>query len=518
MWESNEDGIADLRVEALLGSGDTADVFRVCAAGGERFAWKVLRSVDSQHVSRFMREGAAPRDVRHPNVVGVRGEATIGAKRGLLLDLVEGPTLEEAIARGAMSEARVDHIARGLIRGVAAIHAQGLVHRDLTSNNVVLDANFEPHIIDFGLVKALGPSARTDDPEITAVRTMLGSAQYVPPEQARDAADVDQRADIYALGVLLYELVCGERPFEGSFVEILVRSAAGEFDPPSLVQPGVPTRWERAILGAIRPDREDRWPDCAALMAAWTGVPLDVGPDAPECVVPVGAIRGALRSTAAWPRAATLSNRLDVLVDHHAQGGAVGLNQMFQPVPLRTVATARAATPAVRPVTAREEVAEAPIAPTPIVLPLDRAVEIPDAAPIELPVTQAVHLSLPVELPVELPSEARLPEAAPLDLRPDQEIDALAPPLLPDAPEPTLVALPLVSRRLPTPPPVPTWMTTTQPAAFAPRSDGPDSTAGSLDAAAPSRAATRLVRPMLPLVVGLFTGLVLLGALMMLSG
>jgi hypothetical protein len=205
---------ADLRLGAPLGSGAVATVVRVHAGDGREFAGKILHDSHQQDdaaVQRFAQEAALLQGVRDPNIVETFGVVEIDGKRVLLLELVEGPTLAQLIAREApLGEARLAALGEGVARGLARAHAAGLVHRDLKPANILVAGGHTPKIGDFGMARATS-LAGVD----RAALAVLGTPDYMAPE-CLDPLAVDGRSDLYALGCILHEMATGRPPFGGA--------------------------------------------------------------------------------------------------------------------------------------------------------------------------------------------------------------------------------------------------------------------------------------------------------------
>ncbi|MCO4747213.1 MAG: protein kinase [Proteobacteria bacterium] len=261
-------------VEAPLGSGGMAVVYRVVrVADGQTFALKVLSSTNSQHQGRLLREGRAQATLKHPHVVAVIDVLRIGEQPALLMDFVDGPALDRALKRVSFTLEQVDALADGILEGMAAAHRAGFVHRDLKPGNVMLateGGQVVAKIADFGLVKTDDATGST----VAATRTgaMMGTPAYMAPEQVRDAKDVDARADVFALGAILYELLTRRRAFEGQdtfdVFEAIVR---GKFESLDELMPELPERMRRAIDRALSVERDDRFASANELLAAWRG-------------------------------------------------------------------------------------------------------------------------------------------------------------------------------------------------------------------------------------------------------
>ncbi len=227
-------------VLALLGAGGMGEVYSARDPRlGRDVALKVLPSVfahDPERLARFKREAQVLASLNHPNIAAIYGLEEADGIRALVLELVEGPTLAELIAQPAGSKGpglRIEEalpIARQITDALEAAHEKGVVHRDLKPANIKITPEGIVKVLDFGLAKALDPVAPgfgpatgdlTNSPTMSAAATragtILGTAAYMSPEQARGQA-VDKRADIWAFGCVLYEMLTGKRAFEGDEV------------------------------------------------------------------------------------------------------------------------------------------------------------------------------------------------------------------------------------------------------------------------------------------------------------
>lgn len=223
--------LGSFEVVGPLGAGGMGEVYRARDTRlGREVALKVLPSslsTDRERLARFQREAQVLASFNHPNVASIYGVEDAGGTPALVLELVEGPTLADRIARGPMPLAEAIPIARQVAEALEYAHERGVVHRDLKPANVKLDAEGRAKVLDFGLAKALAPDPTTTQgdpsysPTITSLGTMagavLGTAAYMSPEQARGTG-VDRRADIWAFGALLWEMLSGKRAFEGETV------------------------------------------------------------------------------------------------------------------------------------------------------------------------------------------------------------------------------------------------------------------------------------------------------------
>jgi hypothetical protein len=244
------------------------------ASLGTLHAMKVLSTLTPAVRDRLLAEGRIQAALQHENVVSVQDVLVVAGTSGLVMEYIAGPPLDLFIKAGKLSLDQADHLARGIIEGVRAAHELDLIHRDLKPGNILLaikGGRIVPKITDFGLAKALMVDEQ-DGRSHTKTGTALGTPAYMAPEQIRDAKNVDKRADIFALGAVLYELVTGERCFAGDDIfQIFNDVITGSFTPPRELVADLPKRMEDAILGALRPDRDERIPSCDQLLAIWRG-------------------------------------------------------------------------------------------------------------------------------------------------------------------------------------------------------------------------------------------------------
>ena len=198
-------------VERVIGRGGMATVYRVRHRDlGTQHALKVLHVQRRGLRERFLQEGRLQANIRHPNLVAVTDVVWSGEHPGLVLELVDGPTLADVVAQGPLPVTEALRLFRQIVDGVHHAHAQGLVHRDLKPQNVLLgtgtDGLRQARVADFGIAKVL---AGSEEPALTRSGMPIGTPRYMAPEQIRDASRVDARADIFSLGCILYEMVCG---------------------------------------------------------------------------------------------------------------------------------------------------------------------------------------------------------------------------------------------------------------------------------------------------------------------
>jgi serine/threonine protein kinase len=245
-----DDSIEKYIVEAEIGVGAMATVYRVRHTQlGSLHALKVLHVNNDSVKQRTIQEGQVQSGLRHPNIVTVTDIVDVNGSPGLVMELVEGPTLDSWLQNHRPSMEDAEALFHGILNGMERAHAHRLIHRDLKPANILLapvDGRWVPKIADFGLAKAQGKSL---DLKRTQAGVMMGTPAYMAPEQIKDASAVDHRADIFSLGCLLYELMVGQVPFhDEDWIEVLHRIRKGDYQPPEEVNPLLPPR----ICAAIR--------------------------------------------------------------------------------------------------------------------------------------------------------------------------------------------------------------------------------------------------------------------------
>src|SRR5439155_14951062 len=209
-----------------LGVGGMGEVYRAHDTKLNRdVAIKVLLPAvanDPERIARFSREAQLLASLNHPHIAHIHGLEESSGVRALVMELVEGPTLADRIAQGPIPLAEALVIAKQVADALEAAHEQGIIHRDLKPANIKVREDGTVKVLDFGLAKALDPTASAanamNSPTLSVHATqaglILGTAAYMSPEQARGKA-VDKRADIWAFGCVLYEMLTGRRAFEG---------------------------------------------------------------------------------------------------------------------------------------------------------------------------------------------------------------------------------------------------------------------------------------------------------------
>jgi len=274
------DRIGPYEIRGLLGSGGMGEVYRAHDATlGRDVALKVLPdafALNTDHLARFRREAQVLASLNHPHIASIYGfeesrPSTSSGQAGtgaLVLELVEGPTLADRLVHGALPWQEALSIARQIAEALEAAHDHGVIHRDLKPSNVKVRDDGTVKVLDFGLAKALDPttSAGPDvsrsptliSPAATRIGVIMGTAAYMSPEQARGKT-VDKRADVWAFGCVLYEMLTGLRAFPGDDVsETIARVIEREPDWTPLVAPPVVVR---VVKRCLQKDPQNRLRD-----------------------------------------------------------------------------------------------------------------------------------------------------------------------------------------------------------------------------------------------------------------
>jgi serine/threonine-protein kinase len=265
------------RIERTLGAGGMADVYLAEDQElGRRVAIKILNdrhAADDSFIERFRREAKNAASLSHPNIVSIydRGEAE--GTYYIAMEYLEGRSLKELIVgRGpAPIKTAIDYT-RQILAAVGFAHKHGIVHRDIKPHNVLVGHELRLKVTDFGI-------ARSGASQMTEVGSIIGTAQYLSPEQAR-GAQVDQTSDLYSVGVVLYEMLTGQVPFTGDTpLEIAMKHLSEIPRPPSELRPEVPHDLDSIVLRALAKDPSERYQSAeemdADLARVAEGLPVD---------------------------------------------------------------------------------------------------------------------------------------------------------------------------------------------------------------------------------------------------
>ncbi len=246
-------------VEHEIGRGSMGAVYRAHhITTHQAVAVKILLSAlttDTSFITRFTRETEALQKMRHPNIIRILDAGQDSAMLYYIMEYINGTTVGALLKqRGKIDVLQAVEIGAQVADALDYIHNTGkLIHRDIKPDNIMVDRWSRAKVLDFGLARIDGAYT------ITRAGMVVGSLYYVPPEHLRGER-IDGRADIYALGVSLYEMITGERPFRGKTLQEMSRAiAAGNPVPPSLLEPSVSLEFEQVILKALARKRDDRY-------------------------------------------------------------------------------------------------------------------------------------------------------------------------------------------------------------------------------------------------------------------
>jgi serine/threonine-protein kinase len=259
------------QITSRLGAGGMGEVFRARDTRLNReVAIKVLPesfAKDKERLARFEREAKALAALNHPNVAAIYGLEQIGDSQALILELVEGEDLSERLKRGPLPIEEALDVCKQIAEALEAAHEKGIIHRDLKPGNVKLNADGKVKVLDFGLAKAVtadtasvDPDSPTNTHDYTVPGTLLGTAGYMSPEQAR-GKPVDKRSDIWSFGVVLYECLTGQRLFTGETVTDSIGALLHKEIDWSLLPPETPPTIQLLLRKCLVRDRKRRLQD-----------------------------------------------------------------------------------------------------------------------------------------------------------------------------------------------------------------------------------------------------------------
>ena len=251
---------------------------------------------DPDRLARFQREAQVLASLNHPNIAQIHGLEDSEGTKALVLELVEGPTLADRIAQGPIPIDEALPIAKQIAEALEAAHEAGVIHRDLNPANIKVRQDGTVKVLDFGLAKALDTTPEGDpsqSPTLTAAATqmgvILGTAAYMSPEQAR-GLPVDKRADVWAFGVVLYEMLTGKRPFQGEDVSLTLASVMKSDVNVTVLPADLPETLRTVIRQCLQKDPKRRIRDVGDVSLAMDGA-FETAVAAPAEGVVVPALR-----------------------------------------------------------------------------------------------------------------------------------------------------------------------------------------------------------------------------------
>ena len=269
--------ISHYKILSRLGAGGMGVVYEAEDTRlGRKVAIKFLSDdahANADAIQRFQREARVISSLNHPYICTLYDIGTHDGKQFMVMELLDGQSLKDRIARGSLPLDEVLELGAQMADALDAAHAQGVVHRDIKPANLFVTKRGSIKVLDFGVAK-LGEGGRTDPgatiggtDQLTTIGTTIGTVAYMSPEQAR-GQEIDARSDLFSAGVVLYEMVAGQLPFQGAtvgtiFENLLTKPAA----PPSSLKAGIPAELDHVIMKALEKDRETRYQGAAELRA-----------------------------------------------------------------------------------------------------------------------------------------------------------------------------------------------------------------------------------------------------------
>lgn len=300
--------VGPYRIMEQLGQGGMAVVYKAYHASLDRYvAIKVLHRAfmeDTNFQTRFQREARVVARLEHPNIVPIYDYAEYESQPYLVMKYIEGETLKARLRRGSLSADEITHIVEKVGAALAYAHRQGILHRDVKPSNVINANDGQIYLADFGLARIAqsGESTLTTD-------AVLGTPQYISPEQAMAKKDLDEGTDIYSFGAMLYEMTVGRVPFTSDTPFSIIHDHIYTPLPlPSSINPDISPVLERVLLKALAKERADRYKDVPSMVAAfkeaWTSsaatVTFSAAPSIPQ-PVPAPTARASSPLTAPMP-------------------------------------------------------------------------------------------------------------------------------------------------------------------------------------------------------------------------
>jgi eukaryotic-like serine/threonine-protein kinase len=260
-------------ITASIGAGGMGQVYRATDARLKReVAIKVLPpslATDADRLARFQREAEVLASLNHPNIAAIYGLEESGGMTALVMELVEGDDLSQRIARGALLLDEALPIAKQIAEALETAHERGIIHRDLKPANIKVREDGAVKVLDFGLAKAMDPAGASDvnvanSPTLaahaTALGMIIGTAAYMAPEQAKGKA-IDKRADIWAFGVVLYEMLAGRSAFAGETVTDIIAAVVTREPEWTALPAGTPPSIRRVLARCLEKDPKRRLRD-----------------------------------------------------------------------------------------------------------------------------------------------------------------------------------------------------------------------------------------------------------------
>ncbi|MBI5292177.1 MAG: protein kinase [Chloroflexi bacterium] len=301
------------RIISAVGQGGMATVYKAYHAAMDRYvAIKVLPSkfIDSeqgtQFATRFQQEARTIANLEHPHILPVYDYGESEGVTYFAMRFMDTGTLKERVQSGPLSLAEVDGYFTQLADALGYAHQRGVIHRDVKPSNALVDSRGGLFLTDFGIAKLMENAS-----QLTATGAITGTPAYMSPEQAQGDR-LDQRSDIYSLGIVLYQMVTGRVPFEAETpLAVILKQLQAQLPLPSEINPAVSPAIERVLLKALAKNRDDRYATCEEFLAAWKEAYQQAQSDAPTMGIlsRTGSVPPTAKATAPYsgPVPATMS-------------------------------------------------------------------------------------------------------------------------------------------------------------------------------------------------------------------
>jgi tRNA A-37 threonylcarbamoyl transferase component Bud32 len=269
--------VGPYQIISQLGQGGMATVYKAYHARLDRYvAIKIMHQAfqgDTAFLARFEREAQIVAKLEHPHIVPVYDYNEHEGQPFLVMKFVEGRTLKNLLSERPLALHPILDIMTPIASALTYAHRQGVLHRDIKPSNIILDQAGVPYLTDFGLARIAQAGESTMSHDV-----ILGTPQYISPEQARGEKNLDVRTDIYSLGIVLYELVLRRVPFRGDTPYAIVHDHIYSDPPlPSSINPGIPPQVEAVLLKALAKTPADRYSSAVEMVEAFRQVVLDTG-------------------------------------------------------------------------------------------------------------------------------------------------------------------------------------------------------------------------------------------------
>src|SRR5512140_1147370 len=271
------ENVGPYRIIEQLGQGGMATVYKAYHASLDRYvALKVLHPAfhqDQTFTMRFQREARVVARLEHTNIVPIYDYAEHEGRPYLVMKYIEGDTLKARLMKGPLTTAEITNVVESVGAALAYAHKQGILHRDIKPSNVLLGTDGHIWLADFGLARIAQAAESTLSSDM-----IMGTPQYISPEQAMGDKKLDEGTDIYSFGVMLYELVVGQVPFNADTPFSIIHDHIYSALPmPRAINPKVPEPVERVLLKARAKERADRYGGVAARVQACKGAGIEAG-------------------------------------------------------------------------------------------------------------------------------------------------------------------------------------------------------------------------------------------------